>query len=334
MRNFLNTIIVGFAVVGLLILYSCNQLDSLAPQQEEEMPAFSIVDGRLVFRDTESYHKIYRELAENQELRYSWEQQNDFVSMFDAYKNITDEVQERISQAFIKDGSLAGYENVLSIVRDADGELEADRNIDNPITARLVNRNGILQVGGSVLKYMRNHVIKVENPTTRQVDLLKRANENSPVNFGTITKVTRMTEYTNASRAGVENCAQTYWSGGRRVTGELTYYFDGYDITGVLAETKHQKRSLGVWWAGKTHQLRLEVTGTVEWDVIFGTSVIDLPYDWPDPVNETSSSTGEILVSYCQGVCYLSDTDVSGIHGCVVCDNSNSDKFCYTNYTN
>lgn len=313
MKTLLKSTLGVFLLTGLLIFHSCERspLDLQAePEKASAVAAFSVVDGRLVFQEMDTYRKILEELASNSHTLNEWEQQlTGYRSMFTAYQQLTEAEQEQIGTAYLQDGALAGYENIVSIIRGPDGELEAVSNVDFPILERLVNDDGLIQIGDSLYKYTYNQIAKVVHADERQLKLLQRAHAGNMPSFGSIVQIERGTDPISAARAGNNTCTSTYNNGKRRLKGEINSFKNEPIDKGYSAVTKHQRKVLGIWWGDECPQLRVQGSGTVQWGGVIDT--VDLDFTDYDV-----SSTGARNLSTCSYYCLEGPVDLYATHTC------------------
>ncbi|RMG19537.1 MAG: hypothetical protein D6730_21330 [Bacteroidetes bacterium] len=266
------------------------------------------------------YLKTFDFLFKNQGQLDNWEKTFEgFKSMRTAFEEITDEEQQMMA----RNGSIKGYENVISIIRNKEGELEETINIEHPIIATLVNEDGLIQIGDVVHKYTRNKIIRLKNASQKQVEELKLVNDQNLPSFGKISPIIRNTTPLNSSRAGNNTSWTTYDAGKKRVKGQLEYYNDG-NTKGYSGCTHHSKKKFGIWWASKTNSLRLQATGTAVW----GSVTENIDFD----ITETNvKKTATYALSYCLVTCQTGPVHIDGTHSCGDC-NHGSSVVCYTDY--
>ena len=306
MKNFIKSIALALILAGLIMLHSCE--NSVLNPQEVALPStLSVVDGRLVFQNMEVYRETLEHLAANENTLDAWEQQfAGYTSITTAYRRITVEEQEKIAKAYVEEGSLAGFENVLSIVRDSEGELEEVCNIGHPMIARTVNQFGLMQIGDTLYKYTYGHVIRLGDPDERQVKLLQRSHEGNMPDIGIPFPVKRSTREVTTLRADGNTCTQSYNNGRRRVRGEINE-FEAPGSQGWSAETKHQRKVLGIWWGDECPQLRVQGSGTVQWGSVVETVNVDF-------TDFDVSSTGGVNLSICITPCIPGPVDLDVTH--------------------
>lgn len=147
---------------SLFLVVSCQKEQDILPQQEEtnqkilpHLKGVELVENRLVFESEAAYQSIQSLLRgkDVDEEAIIKNQFPDFISMEDAYNNISEEERIRIGE----NGDLTGYENLLRFEKGEDGEISAEVNTGIFESQLLVNPQGIIQIGDDFRKIEYNN---------------------------------------------------------------------------------------------------------------------------------------------------------------------------------
>ncbi|MEZ4773140.1 MAG: hypothetical protein R3D00_08150 [Bacteroidia bacterium] len=310
-----------FAIILSLFITSCATSDDQMLEQisfPEKEKIIEVTNDYLTFKDQKSYDSIHTYLFNHQAFLSSWESSFDkFKSMRTVFDQITTDEQEAISLNM----SLAGYESYIHLVREEDGALDAVRVVSDPVTATMVNKNGLLWIGSKLVKFTYSFIIEVENPTDDQVVILRNAHDGKLPSFGKLTGIERKNISRTVTSRASDNCNNVYITNPqRRICGEVYSGSSNYQY--IIGLTKHQRRVSLIWWSDNVEKVTLNVTGTVTWG-----------YSSPISVNysgeENNDNKIEVSVIECLNPCVLSSADLDGAHSCL-CDN-NEEPECFTN---
>jgi len=250
----------------VVLVVACNKdkidQDTATPQALEK--PISVVNGRLVFSSKESFEATIGTLKKQQNQLRKWESQFDgFTSMNTAYENLTESDFEKMAAANTTDG----YENIITFVGVGE-QREAVINIEDPLMASLVNKDGLLQIGEDVYKINYDQVVKVKVSDINKLEGARLSNKNASLEVLPVTHTVLSEASSPNGRIAEERvCTQEYRTSGgiggikKRLVGEIYATTIGVLYSGVGARTKHQQRIGGVWFRKRTNQIRLTVTG-------------------------------------------------------------------------
>lgn len=248
--------------LSLFLMVACQKEQDVTPQLEEAnqkvlpyLEGVELIENRLVFKSEDAYKSIQRLLREKgvDEEAIIKNQFPDFISMEDAYNNISDEERLRIGES----GDLTGYENLLRFERGTDGEISAEVNTEIFESRLLVNPQGIIQIGDNFWKieYKNTYNLSKEQfdkfMITGKVNDFLNKRENKVIVLGE-------TGVSNSNARASHKCDASTGSN-KRVRG-VTRYSSG-DIEVV---SKHQKKVAFTWW--RNQAVYLAFGGTVSWD--------------------------------------------------------------------
>jgi hypothetical protein len=264
---------------------------------------FSILDGRIVFKDPSAFERTMRNLFESKNLDgFEKTLGSNFYSMRTAYDNLANEISD--IDAFVRQ-----HKQVLSLITGTDGELEIERNIDDEQLATLVSDNGLLQIGQVLYRFSYNYVFKTSVTPNLDIDDFLNTDENTLVYE--VIPIVR----TTSLRSEVDNCIYEYQSGPRRrLKGELWINQIGGIYSGAGARTKHQQFFWPAWWRSATCKIRLDVSGTYKYTsggITYGPYNINYSSGWL-----TDDGRDAYTFDFCvnQSCTFLSNVD--GFHGC------------------
>ncbi len=321
------TQIILYTLFSMLSIYlsSCNKSNHIIETEpiniDLKKPVILEEDGRLVFQ---SYNHLENTVFHLNERSEKVVLPENFISVFDAYHNLTEHEILEISQK----KSTIGYEDFL-VIRDVDGELEADMVVDDPILARLVSRTGEIQIGDHVYKITAEKTFKTK---VQDYDFVQRNNWNVDLpkveSYEIVRKVSEQ-------KAEIDNCAKYYWKNNRkRLKGEM-WHTDAVVWESLGARTKHQKKVIGIWWRNKTQQLRLRLNGSVAVVIVnpqTGQQIIQqevqVNYDsgWQDDDGREA-----YVAAVCENLptCEFLPGSMQGTHECI--NDDGDELICYTN---
>jgi len=288
-----------FALLLIATLVSC-QFEEPTPVTPEllspklEKPV-AVINGRLVIQSPTDYQNLRMFFTKHQGHSETWKQWigqlEGFTSMDDAFYNMTEAEMEQIGQT----GSPEGFDAFL-LIREVDGELEAETHVPNPFLGQLVNAEGILQIGDIVEKHFYDHKIALENPSESEIVELSQMKMTDRPTKGEWLPITRSIELNLGSqlRAGNNNCKNEYASSPkRRINATLIFESSCFFTPGIgcaythdfYSTVKNQRRNFRIWWARTADEI--STTGTRS-------------TDYPDPNS-----------NWTPGTFNASDTDVS-----------------------
>lgn len=245
---------------SLFLIVSCQKEQDVLPQSEKinqkvlpHLEGVELVENRLVFESEAAFQSIQRLLREKgvNEVAIIKNQFPDFISMEDAYNNISESERERIGET----GDLTGYENLLRLERGEDGEVSAEVNTGVFESQLLVNPHGIIQIGDDFRKidYVNTYTL-----SKKQYNLFVKEGKVKEFLSKKANNIIVLDE------TGVDNAngrASTKCSGGtgrrKRVRGVVQFA-----SRQVFVITKHQKRAGWIWWRNQAKDLSFSGVGS------------------------------------------------------------------------
>jgi hypothetical protein len=159
----------GMVTVGLsLCLWSCKEQDGLLKPSEEvtsttpkikEKIDFSVVEGRLKFETMEDFKGAIAKMNIPQEMK-ELEENGGFTSMNEAYKEFVsqDEEGSKLSERDIS----REYDDVVIVKNDKTGKKNYRMALPFSALAGLVNKDGLVQIAGKVMKFS-DEAVKIVN---------------------------------------------------------------------------------------------------------------------------------------------------------------------------
>ena len=195
----------GIATVGLsLCLWSCKEQDGLlkpedttstvkvAPKIKENID-FSVVEGRLKFETMEDFKGAVAKMATLKEIK-EMEQKVGFTSMNEAYKAFCSQDSEdsKKSERVIS----REYDDVVVVTKDNLGKKNFKMALPVPGLAALVNKDGLVQIAGKVLKFS-DEAVKIADVQYKDELELNIANSHVIIN-----KVNKHLGDTKANKSG------------------------------------------------------------------------------------------------------------------------------------
>ena len=262
-----------FLLVCILFLGACTQMEEIPVQEIADknvspttQPKFDIVDGRLVFANSQDFFATLKFLEDKQQELDKWESKlKGYTSMRKTYMDITEEEWENIGQK----GSIEGYEDVLTIITNEDGEQEVEFVVGYGVLATLINSNGFLQVGEKVQKYMYEYLIEVPLEMENQIERIMVAPESFP-DYVFKAERTKISSESLDSRAYDSSCKYTYNPSGyskRRVKGYIhgTFYNNSTPFYYFFTRTQHKKKVAFFYVLSDAPYLRAKADITVSW---------------------------------------------------------------------
>lgn len=272
------------SLLAMLFLLTSCQLDTPTPPERLTEPGLEnpveLRNGRLVIDSRADYDKLMNFFYQTQMNKADWTrwkaQFEGFESMKEAYDNLTEAEMDQIDQTL----STEGFESFL-LIRNVDGELEAETHVPNPFLAELVNREGILQIGSVVEKHFYDHKIVLRNPSESDIAALATLKMGDRPSQGEWLPIER-NDLGAGARAGNNNCKNEYAGSPKRrinatwifekpkfYTPGIGYAWDHY----FFSEVKNQRRNLRIWWARTANELRTTGTassGNASWNSTWG----------------------------------------------------------------
>jgi hypothetical protein len=262
MRTRIQTTLIA---LGLVVMTGCA-LDSSDPTPTadtggtaEVSEALSVVDGRLVFSSKEAYEATVKHLATPGVSLDAWEAEiPGFTSMRSAYHQAADAAEELESI----DALVAAHGRVLA-VRGAGDEQEAVMLVEDDTMARLINAEGMLQIGSDVYKVTYDALYRVDAKEASTVEQLRELSGSAPAQTLANVEASKVSRTSQELFARVDECTAEYSSGGtKRLKGETFNTNLGVLYSSAGARSKHQIRRLRIWWRDRTNSLRLQVSGS------------------------------------------------------------------------
>lgn len=311
------------STVGVFTFVACNREKMTQPAQQASV---AVQDGVLSFDSETTLKATLEALSKNSQPENldKWEKQwAGFTSMRRAFNSINEEEQSKIAE-----NGLAGYEGFVSLIPDKEDK-EAVRNISDPVWATLANRQGLLLVGGTAYVFSYAKISKIANHQRyAKEELLRMARQtNRSTDQVQLFMIQRRKMKTNGQEVNVKNgrvniaynneavCTQGYWHGGwaccsKRFVGEIEGegtdnepFNQDISFTKIIAISKHQRRSSGIWWADAVPKLELNSQATLNF------------YQGSSVTTETLT-TGGTLVNYNQSdLTYTYSTCIGSLCG-------------------
>ncbi len=319
--KYLSPLIILLSAFCLLVMNACEEA-VLSPEQDalstanEESPTSPILVGEYLKFEDESQLQSYQQQLQDAFLKgKSYEQTladvGDFISFAEAYEAISEEDYLEIAQAFWENGSLAGFENLIAILPEDGRHYEEVEVVAHPLMRHLLNRDAMIQVGDQIQKYTFTHIISVDVSDHAAVQALEAVNDQNLSSFTyphSLEEITRPALYSSSETLRyqtVAECTQERANDNkRRVKGIIEWYGDGYS-----GQTKHQKKTFGIWFGEKTSSLRVQASGTVQWGSV--TDVVNV-----DKTDPNQKKTAKYALSHCM-FCLRGPADIDATHTAV-----------------
>ncbi len=318
----------------LLIALCCAMFQNCskdeASVEKQTAGTIKVKQGRLSFDSEAHFKSVFNELMQNQDNKYlsAWEEKYEgFTSMKTAYNNLSEADFEKIGQS----NSISGYENILQI-RLENGEKEAAVVTDHPILARMFNQEGLLLIGNNAFKLQKDKLIKIDSYNEDKIRKVLEGRAENSTDYLRIENqvVTQKSENlrVNGTLDLEKSCHDVYNSkyafkgifiliGTTSVnpSGDWTADFSGM-FNSVIFVAQHRKRTLGIWFAKDTGELRLSGSvayidgngsyqpGTLTPIVGYNTDEIGTVHGWGTNYRATASVTASGIGSD------------GGLHGC------------------
>jgi len=267
--------------LSLFLIVSCQKEQTVLPQVDEtsqkilpHLEGVELVENRLVFESETAYENAQNLLREKgiDEGAIVKNQFPDFISMEDAYNNISEEERLRIGE----ERDLTGYENIVRFERGEDGEVSASLNTGIFESRLLVNPQGIIQIGDDFRKIEFINTYKLSK---NQYDAFISEGEISayitkePNNI-IILGETGMNNSTATDRAS-KVCTHNTDGSNKRVKGIVYYTSDVIEV-----KSKHQKKVGWIWWSNQANWLAFN--GNATWtNSALGPQSWSLPWNAP-----------------------------------------------------
>lgn len=241
----------------------------------------AVVDGVLRFSSEKVLAATLRSLYEHQKPQElnEWETKLlGFKSMRRAFNEINSADEEAIGTRGLTEQQ-SGFIKLIGEGEDR----EAVRVVADPVWATVINSEGVLFIGSTAYKFMYDKVLRVDNFGTTQ-NAKRRFDEPTGRKEFTISRQRIVTngqrQTTKAGRVAIQYnnevvCIQEYWHGNwlcckKRFVGEIeasgtdSNPFDqDLEFKAMVAASKHQRRTSGVWWADAVPVLRLKFRAEV-----------------------------------------------------------------------
>lgn len=211
----------------------------------------------LHFESKEVYEQAFYAFMQNQQtpsVWYDWiGRLGEFTSMRDAYESLTEADEMEI----ITNG-LGEYASFLALEDEGNGsEQEAVSVIRTPFEARIVNKQGMLQVGDSVYRYFPKHYLSAHKPSEDQFAQMLHATSTSDLAFANTVDI-HVDVLESASKVlacgGNTNVKTQYASSPLRRMNATLIYSSSKNLANsynhiFIAEVKNQRRNGQIWWA-------------------------------------------------------------------------------------
>lgn len=175
-----------FLIALIALLSSCNlENEVLAPQtvdkplesREDKQPILE--NGYLVFENIDHVMTYSSKMESLSDLeRENWEESMGFYSMLSDYKSFLSYSEASIETGYdmTLDQIREKYKETLILKDDGDFFL----NAPSSITASVLNRQGLVKVGASLQKHMRDKVIVIEDGDLNKLSLASTLDQSDP----------------------------------------------------------------------------------------------------------------------------------------------------------
>ncbi|MEZ4775416.1 MAG: hypothetical protein R3D00_19685 [Bacteroidia bacterium] len=314
------------AVILSLLVFTACQKSAISPIEENTIFETKNNDllpknqnGLLIFTNQNQFQQFNNYVlafpAEGKDYSEALKDVGDFYSYAMAYEDIHEDDHLAIVEAYMRDGSLAGFENLITIMPDEGRELQEVEVVVIPTMRHFLNKDAMIQIGDLVYKFLFYQVISVKASDEAAVEALKNLNESTLPSFyfdyetEPIEREVIQTS-TAASRGIVQHydCITVNPNDSKyRVKGEVAWSnYSGSQ--GYSLETKHQKKTAGIWFGNEVDQVGFHAFGYVEW----GSTHNDRDFWFNKDYAKTTGSIG-FEDSFCGG-CLRGDADVKGFH--------------------
>ncbi|MCF6242934.1 MAG: DUF4848 domain-containing protein [Bacteroidales bacterium] len=170
MKNKLNYLMISVIIV---LFSQCTKENNLSVKETNTSDKVIVENKRLVFNDKEILNRTLEKLLNmNTEELVSWYKQNDFESMWLIYNKAYNELEKLTTDTEIYK-FVNKYQEYFEIVIDENGEVNLVEKIDNPLYARIVNKNGEYTYKGKVNKIIGNKLISINEEDYSVIKNLK-----------------------------------------------------------------------------------------------------------------------------------------------------------------
>ena len=258
-----------------------------------------VVDGRLVFKTKSDLNTLLDEMFKNQNSLENFDKHfKGFTSQFEVYNRFSDEDLVKTN------GDLTSFKDYVVEVKKADG-IHLERVVSEPLAARLVNSEGLIQIGDVVSKMTRDYAYQF--PVSNLESYKNNTNSLERISNLEKKKIERITQDIDVSgglstRGYIVSAELVYqYKSGkqfRKVRGEL-------EATDPLlsswrtayARVKHEKRGFwGSWSNEATDQLRISGVAHLEQLLPPGTGWVPT-IGSPFTLNQTNYNTSEFAIN-------------------------------------
>jgi hypothetical protein len=333
MKNFKNLLVfTSVLLVSGIVMVSCSK-----DEQKVQAP-ISVIDGRLVFESQEVFNTTLKELLKNQDGLKEWKSQFNYTSLWEAYERITEEEKVQIGNS----KSIKGYENVIKIIEDENGELEATPTITNNIHQVIFNHQGIIQIGNHIYKQDYDYLKIITDGDISKLKMLgdvKESNKDLAIEVHPVIHNITLDKGTH----GFDHPCQQDWTGGKHRLKGMTSYDNNGIWMSLNACTANYKKSVGVWWLNKACSLELDVHAKYEFNERVGplytweTRNENIFYNEQQSNESKIDHTFEHCTFYGNDECFVDTEIMDGTHKSrAECsgtsNNGNSTKTCITTY--
>ncbi|MEO1806496.1 MAG: hypothetical protein AAFU33_16890 [Bacteroidota bacterium] len=271
MKTLLNQVAI-FLLVGIWAS-SCTLTEKLEDKNFEadgwNAVKLNEAFGFLQIESASAFQEVYLILSEShEEVSFYHGDLEGFTSQMTAYASIdTDEEYLQVAN------DLNGHPYLNFLYVDIDQttrEMSAERVVPSPTFARLVNKDGLLQIEHVLYKYTQHQIIKVENPSSEQIKELIDWHGGALPSYAVLHQELDSRDHAQSlSRAVNDVCTNQYRIGGSnpwyRIRGQLEkfqstnrgFYFEDWYVT-----TTHQRRRFQIWFGNNDADLEASYFNT------------------------------------------------------------------------
>lgn len=252
-----------------MLFSACQEKESLiSPENHAEIqltlnndypviPFVKIVDGRLVFENKERFDKAIDILYQNQDKLDGFEKQfPGFVLARMAFDRINDDIDKGLTLDLSEAKDYA-------IIIEEDGESYIEEVVHCSLLSRVLNDNGIVEIGQSIFKFTHSETLEYN-----VLDLSNGPNilDVSPKKSHKNVRTTIEIENNKSSVYGTTDCYKNFDSRYRRIRGRIestNNYLSGIKLGfSVTSYRRPCRGSLCVWYRRSVHELGLYAIGS------------------------------------------------------------------------
>ena len=321
-----------------ILFYSCNKSidESKVPEEKElenrvdlknEYFSCQLVDGMLSFHNLEEFQNAFSYISKL--INEGSVQINS-----DGFKSYITKFEDVCNEVLSGEANMDLYQEFFW-VEDYLAEKYVEPIISSPAASILFNHLGLIMINGKVYKHTLDKVfvydyhpqelfLKNQIVDVIEVEYLRIKSHDSPISENDLNY-----------RADLCQCDDAYSSGGRnfKLSGELSKSCVGNLYADMRVDTKHRRRSLGLWWYNDANSLAQ--SGSVQYCSVAGNGS---SLTWNSNRSCTNCSSIRSVVVEGEGCPCLVDSNVShsGIANsrslfCNLTCNSSNDGTCYFN---